>query len=112
MSTTPCRWCKRATFNTGTRECDAHWELRRRIEGDLELATDILRAVTPATHRHAGRGTDYVVEGTATLQTTRSLEDGTLLVAYRSKDDGRLYVRPVLEFQDGRFKDFKELKDG
>jgi hypothetical protein len=40
--TVPCRWCGKPTEMTGTRECDAHWELNRRICAEPEMARRML----------------------------------------------------------------------
>jgi hypothetical protein len=52
---------------------------------------------------HRRRGTSYTVVGHANLQTDRPLGDDEALVIYKDKD-GRLWARPVREFQDGRFE--------
>lgn len=54
--------------------------------------------------RHIKRGSEYDVIGEATLQTSTPLEDMRLMVVYRA-DDGKLWVRPKSEFEDGRFVD-------
>ncbi len=43
--TVPCRWCQSPTTMTATRECDTHWELRRRITAEPTIAQRILNAV-------------------------------------------------------------------
>jgi hypothetical protein len=42
--TVPCKWCRAPTPMTGTRECNAHWELRHRIEHEPEMALKMLRS--------------------------------------------------------------------
>jgi hypothetical protein len=37
-----CKWCGQKTDFTGTKECGRCWELRHRIETDMELAEMIL----------------------------------------------------------------------
>ena len=37
-----CKWCGQKTNFTGTKECNRCWELRHRIETDVELAEKIL----------------------------------------------------------------------
>lgn len=56
------------------------------------------------TVRHLKRGTSYKVLGTATLQVAPGTElaDMDKMVVYVG--DSGLYVRPVAEFDDGRFE--------
>ena len=37
-----CKWCGQKTDFTGTKECGRCWELRHRIETDLELSGTML----------------------------------------------------------------------
>lgn len=55
--------------------------------------------------KHAVRGTEYVVEGTARAQVAAgtSIENNTAMIVYRSLDDGKLWCRSEQEFMDGRF---------
>jgi hypothetical protein len=39
---TDCKWCGTKTHNTGTKECDRCWELRKRIEQNPDLSERIL----------------------------------------------------------------------
>jgi hypothetical protein len=55
------------------------------------------------TFKHRKRGTSYTVVGRAVLQTQQPLSDEEELVVYAGSD-GRLWVRPVREFYDGRFE--------
>lgn len=43
--TVKCKWCGKETFNLGTKECNGCWELRSRIEADMELASRILETL-------------------------------------------------------------------
>lgn len=55
--------------------------------------------------RHKQRGTEYEVIGVAELQMNADiLVDGSEMIVYRG-DDGRLWVRQIDEFEDGRFED-------
>jgi hypothetical protein len=57
--------------------------------------------------RHRVRGTSYTVLGRAVLQTNQPVSDEQELVVYAGPD-GRLWVRPVSEFYDGRFEKLGE----
>jgi hypothetical protein len=59
------------------------------------------------TFKHRVRGTSYTVLGRAVLQTTQPVSDEQELVVYAGAD-GRLWVRPVSEFYDGRFEKLGE----
>ncbi len=52
--------------------------------------------------RHVKRGTEYAEIGRGKLQTDTPLSDYAELVVYQC-DDGAIWVRPVTEFEDGRF---------
>lgn len=54
--------------------------------------------------RHRKRGSTYTVMGRAKVQTGTPLTDYSEVVVYRSEADGSLWVRPVAEFEDGRFE--------
>ncbi|WP_210324604.1 DUF1653 domain-containing protein [Chelatococcus reniformis] len=54
--------------------------------------------------RHVKRGGLYDVVGLAQVQTTDELTDYEVVVVYRSKHDGELWVRRKSEFYDGRFE--------
>lgn len=61
---------------------------------------------------HRKRGTTYWVHGYGRLQTDVPIADMTEVVVYRSEDDGSIWVRPVREFEDGRFKVLNPKGDG
>lgn len=54
--------------------------------------------------RHKKRGTSYQVVGYAAVQCAGPIKEGEPLVIYKSVEDGKLWARPVLEFNDGRFE--------
>lgn len=56
--------------------------------------------------RHKKRGTEYEVIGQGIFQIAgdTSIADEEPVVVYRG-DDQRIWVRPVAEFEDGRFED-------
>lgn len=59
----------------------------------------------PATHRHKKRGTEYTFLGTASGQSDRSADiEGSTFAVYVDWE-GCLWVRPLYEFNDGRFQD-------
>lgn len=75
---------------------------------------EFLRRISPAPPRrvrHKKRGTLYDVLGEAELQTSTDLVDGSEMIVYRG-DDGRLWVRPIDEFEDGRFEDVPSRECG
>jgi len=43
MQMTNCKWCGGKTVNIGAKECDRCWELRHRIEGNMELAKKMIK---------------------------------------------------------------------
>lgn len=75
-----------------------------------------------ATHRHKKRGTEYVLVGYGRMQAADLYHyggDGGYLRAddeevaiYRGVADGKLWVRPREEFEDGRFEEIADADDG
>jgi|GEM_PF-1955697 len=72
-----------------------------------ESARSITRSmlIDPDTriYRHEARGTLYEVQGLARLQ-IEGEHDMAECVVYLDLDFGRMWVRPVSEFIDGRFE--------
>jgi hypothetical protein len=55
--------------------------------------------------RHKSRGSTYRVVGTAILQSAEPVGEACAMVVYRDIDTGHLWVRPEVEFDDGRFEE-------
>ena len=55
------------------------------------------------THRHVKRGSRYRLDGYGEIQTDTPLTDYAKVAIY-SAEDGCVWVRPVTEFEDGRFE--------
>lgn len=62
--------------------------------------------------RHKKRNTYYDVVGEGILQNSGSIDiaENDVLVIYRSKKDGQLWIRPKDQFFDGRFEILDENK--
>ena len=76
--------------------------------GDIEpWVRDILSdaLAMPATERvqHVKRGSTYRVIGRGKVQTDTPLSDYAEVVIYQGEADDLFWVRPVSEFEDGRF---------
>lgn len=56
------------------------------------------------TFKHKKRGTTYDYIGEAQLQTDVPMNDCEMVVIYRCKETGMLWVRRQVEFYDGRFE--------
>lgn len=82
------------------------WE-KRALEAEalLEKITDGQRV------QHVKRGSTYRVLGRAKVQTDVPLKDYDEVVIYQSEHDQSLWVRLVLEFEDGRFVNLEPTSD-
>ncbi|GLK74581.1 DUF1653 domain-containing protein [Ancylobacter dichloromethanicus] len=67
-------------------------------------SSPIFQAAKGTVFRHRKRGSTYTVVASATLQTNSPISDDASVVIYQS-EDGKLWVRPVDEFFDGRFEE-------
>ncbi len=64
--------------------------------------SDVVRDTFTPTHRHRKRGTLYQLIGDAVMQCEEEVFDNKRLTLYRG-EDGKYWVRPPSEFNDGRF---------
>lgn len=97
----------------------ASWEkLYQRAQDMAAALADELERRSPAAKRykarvrHKKRGSFYVVVDHGEVQTDRPLTDHAKVVVYRSEDDYSLWVRPVSEFEDGRFEPAPTIASG
>lgn len=61
--------------------------------------------------KHLKRGTTYDIIGTAEIQTSGDpIKEGDAVTVYRSHETGKLWVRPLHEFYDGRFEITTEIE--
>lgn len=68
-----------------------------------ELLTQIQFQEQPVRMRHVKRGTIYELVSVASIQTDTPLNDYDQVMVYRG-EDGQVWVRPLAEFNDGRFE--------
>jgi hypothetical protein len=73
----------------------------RRILSTLDRTT--LPPTWLPTHKHVKRGSTYRLDGYGEVQTDTPLNDYAKVAIYRA-EDGTTWVRPVSEFEDGRFE--------
>ena len=52
--------------------------------------------------KHVKRGTEYTVLGQAEVQSGSPINESDILTVYQGTD-GKIWARPVSEFNDGRF---------
>jgi hypothetical protein len=68
-----------------------------------ELITQIQFQELPVQMRHVKRGTIYDLVCVASIQTDTPLNDYDQVMVYKG-EDGQTWVRPLTEFNDGRFE--------
>lgn len=68
---------------------------------DMLGASPVVRAGSKV--QHAKSGGIYRIVGRAQLQASIPLKDYASMIVYYSEDSGYYWVRPVEEFEDGRF---------
>lgn len=56
---------------------------------------------------HIKRGTVYETVGEGVVQCDRPMADYDKVMIYRDPYSGHLWVRPIAEFNDGRFREAK-----
>lgn len=61
------------------------------------------RVIWQPTHRHKKRGSEYQIVAFAEIQTDTPLTDYAKVIVYCDRT-GLTWVRPVSEFEDGRFE--------
>jgi hypothetical protein len=62
------------------------------------------------THQHVKRGSKYRLDGYGEIQTDMLLTDYAKVAIYRA-EDGTTWVRPVSEFEDGRFVALSSVRE-
>jgi len=89
-------------------------ELRNECTDAVVAAISALdRTTLPAaegwkpTHQHVKRGSKYRLDGYGEIQTDAPIGDYCKVAIYRA-EDGTTWVRPVSEFEDGRFTDLSK----
>jgi hypothetical protein len=60
--------------------------------------------------KHVKRQSTYKVVTEALVQTDVPLKDYDRVMVYQSEKDGSFWVRPISEFEDGRFQNIEEVK--
>ena len=68
----------------------------------MQNERDAVEVVQGDVFQHVKRGTHYIVVGSARLQASGPLPDEAEVVVYQG-NDGKLWVREIGEFLDGRF---------
>lgn len=86
-----------------------------RENGRWQLATEAARVaidlmeedITAPEVRHKKRGSSYTILGELEIQTSAPIHEGDIITGYRCCETGKLWGRPVGEFNDGRFENVK-----
>ena len=87
----------------------AHREIYDRVEQRLicvvqDAVARVLSEIEELPRvKHLKRGSTYQVLGTAQVQASMPIHEGDKLEVYQCEGDRTLWVRPPVEFEDGRF---------
>lgn len=86
-----------------TARCQTEFDAAQACLSQVLSALEAPEAGWRPTHRHKKRGTTYRFDGYGEIQTDAPLTDYAKVAIYRA-EDGKTWVRPVTEFEDGRFE--------
>ena len=80
-----------------------HQQIIQKLRGRLYRLLHGLADKFQPEYKHKQRGTDYMHLGYGNVQTNKPLKDNESIVSYMG-EDGKLWIRSVDEFYDGRFE--------